>query len=66
MSDFRITGYATAIGSSAKELDEEVNKLIMEGYQPYGSHYLTDSDLDGMTDTFVLYQAMTITAEGRQ
>ena len=64
MSDFKITGYVTAFANSAKELDEEVNKLIMEGYQPYGSPYLTDSDLEGKTDTFVLFQAMTITAEG--
>ncbi|AIM64239.1 hypothetical protein WS105_0649 [Weissella ceti] len=31
-----ITAYAMAAGSNAAGLEEDVNRLIMAGYQPYG------------------------------
>jgi hypothetical protein len=58
-----VSKYKTAVASSAKDLDKEVNKLIQEGYTPYGSPYVSDTELQGKDDTFAMFQAMVITDE---
>jgi hypothetical protein len=37
----RITEYATARGSTIKDLDARVNEFIQRGLQPFGSPYTT-------------------------
>ena len=54
----RVTEYKTAGASSAKDLDVEVNDLIAKGFQPYGNPYLSDREVEGKVDRFVLWQAM--------
>jgi hypothetical protein len=54
----KIAEYKTAFGPLLADLDEGVNKLIKEGYQPYGSPYATrvlDSDVQ---DPRCICQAM--------
>jgi hypothetical protein len=46
--------YKTAEASTATGLDAAVNKLIEDGYQLYGTPYLTDTD-----GGFIMFQAMT-------
>jgi hypothetical protein len=48
--------YRTAHGNSVKELDAEVNELIKEGFQPYGSPYVSDRPFEA--DRFGVWQAM--------
>ncbi|WP_076789660.1 DUF1737 domain-containing protein [Chlorobium sp. KB01] len=54
----KITEYKTAHGSSVRELDECVNAMLKEGYQPFGSPYLSDTEIEGKVDTFAVWQAM--------
>lgn len=54
----KIIEYKTANGSSVKELDECVNAMLAEGFQPFGSPYLSDQEVEGKVDTFGLWQAM--------
>jgi hypothetical protein len=35
----RVRNYKTAVGRTVAELDEKVNALIEDGYQPFGSPY---------------------------
>ncbi len=37
-----IIEYITALASNIKDLDKKVNDLIKQGYQPYGSPYVTE------------------------
>jgi hypothetical protein len=41
-----ITEYATARATNSTELDVAVNKMIKEGFQPYGDPYAADSTKD--------------------
>jgi hypothetical protein len=50
--------YKTAYGSSTKELDERVNAMLLDGFQPFGNPYLSDQEVEGKVDTFVIWQAM--------
>jgi len=54
----KIVEYKTAYGSDTKKLDEDVNRLLSEGFQPYGSPYLSDNEVKGLDDSFVIWQAM--------
>lgn len=54
----RIIEYKTAHGDNYTELDQMVNELIGKGFQPFGSPYLSDAPVAGMTDTFVVMQGM--------
>jgi hypothetical protein len=54
----KITEYKTAHGSSVRELDECVNAMLEDGYQPFGSPYLSDTEIEGKVDTFAIWQAM--------
>ena len=40
----RITEYATARGSTIKDLDSRVNEFIQRGLQPFGSPYTTTGE----------------------
>ena len=54
----RIIEYKTAHGSSVKELDELVNSMLRDGFQPFGSPYLSDHAIEDTLDTFAVWQAM--------
>jgi len=54
----KVEEYRTAHGSSIKELDENVNRMIPEGFQPFGSPYLSDNEVEGKVETFAVWQAM--------
>lgn len=56
----KIFKYKTAKGSSAQELDREVNNLIGQGYVPFGNPYLSDDEIGGIADTFKMFQAMVM------
>ena len=43
----KILEYKTAVGSDALELDKEVNELIRNGFEPYGTQYFATWDLPG-------------------
>lgn len=40
----RITEYTTARDSNIKDLDRIVNEMIEQGFQPFGSPYVTEGD----------------------
>ncbi len=59
----KIIEYETAQGSSVSDLDKSVNAMLKAGFQPFGNPYLgnpylSDTKVDGMADTFVVWQAM--------
>ena len=41
-----------------RELDENVNAMLKDGFQPFGSPYLSDTEIEGKVDTFAVWQAM--------
>ena len=49
----KIVEYKTAHGKDPEQLDEEVNKLIGNGFEPHGSPYTDASD-----GSFDVWQAM--------
>ena len=53
----RITEYTTARDSNIKDLDRIVNEMIEQGFQPFGSPYVTEGD------EFLACQAMVRYAE---
>jgi hypothetical protein len=57
--EFKIIGYKTATGANVRELDHAVIELLSEGYEPYGSPYLSD------VENRVFYQAMILTNKPR-
>jgi hypothetical protein len=50
----KITEYKTVVADSFKELDLLVNKAISQGFQPYGSPYLSGDKVE----VFTVAQAM--------
>ena len=56
----KIAKYITVGGHSGNELDEAVNEKIGEGFQPYGNPYLSDREVEGNVEGFVIFQAMVI------
>jgi hypothetical protein len=54
----RIVDYKTAHGASVKELDNNVNGMIREGFQPFGNAYVSDQEVEGIVDTFAVWQPM--------
>jgi len=54
----KIIEYKTASGTSVKGLDECVNAMLAQGFQPFGSPYLSDQEVENKADTFVVLQAM--------
>ena len=59
----KIIAYKTAHGSSVRELDESVTEMLKAGFQPFGSPYLSDTEIEGKADTFAVWQAMVRYAE---
>ena len=54
----KITEYKTVVADNFEKLDSLVNKSLAQGFQPYGSPYLTDNPVEGRTDKFTVAQAM--------
>ena len=48
-----IETYKTISGENSRELDANVNEFIRQGFQPFGSPYLAQSD-----ESVVYYQAL--------
>ncbi|MHD0286820.1 hypothetical protein [Weissella tructae] len=59
-----ITAYAMAAGKSAGTLEEDVNRLIKAGYQPYGTLEVVWSD--GMPGMKVANWYQPMVKEGEQ
>ena len=59
----KTTLYRTLSASTAAELDKTVNDLLAEGYQLFGSPYLSDHPIEGMVGNMTFYQAMTLEKE---
>ena len=55
--------YHTVSASTPAELDKSVNGLLEEGYQLFGSPYLSDQPIAGMAGNMAFYQAMTLEKE---
>jgi hypothetical protein len=55
----RIVEYSTARDSSIKDLDRIVNELIDQGFQPYGSPYVTEGDEFLACQAMVKYEGET-------
>jgi hypothetical protein len=53
----KIIEYKTATAESWSLLDKEVNKMLAQGYQLYGSPYLGQNQIDGAA-TLTMAQAM--------
>jgi hypothetical protein len=54
----KITKYVTATAGSFEALDTGVAHLLSQGFQPYGSPYLSDNKVEGAIETFIVAQAM--------
>jgi len=56
----KMESYRTVSAVSALDLDEEVNSLIKQGFQPYGSPYFVPPKSQGLksADIFPFNQAM--------
>ena len=54
----KIIEYKTAMADACASLDKEVNKLIAQGYQPYGDPYFGGNKTEGANGTFMVAQAM--------
>jgi len=52
--------YHTVSAPAAAELDKAVNDLLAEGYQLFGSPYLSDRPIEGTAGSMAFYQAMTL------
>ena len=52
-----IAEYVTVQKPSLLELDQEVNRLINDAYQPYGNPYVVEK-LAGISNPFCICQAM--------
>lgn len=61
--NMKVIEYKTANGSSSTELDECVNAMLKDGFQPLGSPYLSDHEIDGIVGGFAVFQAMVRYAE---
>ena len=55
--------YHTVIASTSKELDAAVNELLGQGYQLYGSPYLSDRPIEDLGGDRAFYQAMILNKE---
>lgn len=57
-ASMKIIEYKTATADSWAALDKEVNKLLTQGYQLYGSPYFGENKIEGAIGTFMVAQAM--------
>jgi hypothetical protein len=54
----KVIEYKTATADSWAALDKDVNKLLAQGYQLYGSPYFGENKIEGAIGTFMVAQAM--------
>jgi hypothetical protein len=54
----KIIEYKTATADGWPALDKEVNKMLAQGYQLYGSPYFGENKIEGAIGTFMVAQAM--------
>jgi len=54
----KIKEYKTATGSDVPEFDKEVNNLIKQGFEPYGSPFFSTWKIPGKLDTHGFFQTM--------
>jgi hypothetical protein len=54
----KVIEYKTATGDNCASLDREVNRLLAQGFQPYGNPYSSPGKGKGAADTFQAAQAM--------
>jgi len=54
----KVIEYKTATADSWAVLDKEVNKMLGQGYQLYGSPYFGENKIEGAISTFMVAQAM--------
>ena len=50
--------YKTATADSWAALDKDVNKMLSQGYQLYGSPYFGENKIEGAINTYMVAQAM--------
>jgi hypothetical protein len=56
-----IKGYKTAREETGSELDEKVNRLIREGWQPFGSPYVSSKANDHQLCQALTHSQLTVT-----
>jgi hypothetical protein len=54
----KIIEYKTATADNLSAFDKEVNKLLAQGYQLYGSPYAVENKLEGAIGPVMIAQAM--------
>jgi len=54
----KVIEYKTATADSWASLDKEVNKMLAQGYQLYGTPYFGENKIEGAIATFMVAQAM--------
>ncbi|MGD1086695.1 MAG: DUF1737 domain-containing protein [Verrucomicrobiota bacterium] len=54
----KVIEYRTATADDCASLDQEVNKLLAQGFQPYGNPYYSHTKGKGIADTRQVAQAM--------
>jgi hypothetical protein len=54
----KVIEYKTATADSWASLDKEVNKMLAQGYQLYGSPYFAENKIEGAIGAFMVAQAM--------
>jgi len=57
--------YHTVVAATAEELDAAVNDLLGQGYELYGSPYLSDRPIEGLGGDRAFHQAMVLDKETR-
>jgi hypothetical protein len=54
--DRRILEYFTAVDTDVKALDKQVNSLVKDGYQPYGSPYVVPGEKTRICQAIVMFE----------
>ena len=54
----KIIEYRTVTADTGASLDKNVNALLAQGFEPYGSPYLCENKADGVANTSQMAQAM--------
>jgi hypothetical protein len=52
----RILEYFTAVDTDLKGLDKQVNSLVKDGYQPYGSPYVVPGEKTQICQAIVMFE----------
>jgi hypothetical protein len=54
----KVIEYKTATADTAASLDKNVNALLAQGFEPYGSPYFSNNKAEGVANTSQVAQAM--------